>query len=222
MKKSQTAPLTKMEMNSILNQKKNQLKVIRLFDLLASGIGLIVLAPLLLVISALIKLDSPGPVLFKQVRVGKDNKPFRINKFRSMKHSTQLEGSLLTAEGDSRVTKIGALLRKTKLDEIPQLINVIKGDMSLVGPRPEVQKYVDHYDKHGHQVLRVRPGITDLASIEFIDESTLLGQADDVDQVYLSEILPQKQQLNYKYIRNMSFFYNLKIIFKTLAKIARR
>ena len=130
--------------------------------------------------------------------------------------------ALLTTKNDSRITRVGKIIRKLKIDELPQLINVLIGDMSLVGPRPEVQKYVDHYDESAKQVLRVRPGITDLASIAFFDESQILDQALDVDQVYIQEIMPIKHSVNYEYIRNMSLTYNIRVIFRTILTVIRR
>lgn len=217
-----TGPITKPEMDAILIAKSKQLKLIRGFDFLASGLGLVLLAPVFLVVGLMIKLDSKGPALYRQIRVGKDGKPFRIIKFRSMVLSADQTGSLLTIKGDERITRVGERLRRLKLDELPQLINVFKGDMSLVGPRPEVPKYVEHYDENARQVLRVRPGVTDLASIAYIDESSILSQVEDVDKVYLNEIVPTKHGLNYQYIRNMSLLYNIKLIFNTVLKIFKR
>lgn len=220
--KQLTEPITKPEMDAILIAKRKQLKLIRGFDFVASGVGLVLLAPIFLIVGLLIKLDSKGPALYRQIRVGKNGKPFRIIKFRSMVLSADQRGSLLTVKGDERITRVGERLRRLKLDELPQLINVFKGDMSLVGPRPEVPKYVEYYDENARQVLRVRPGVTDLASIAYIDESSILSQVEDVDQVYLNEIVPTKHSLNYQYIRNMSLLYNIKVIFNTVIKIFKR
>lgn len=217
-----TSPITPREMDAILAQKANQLKMIRLFDILASGTGLILLSPIFLVIAGLIRLNSKGPAFYRQTRIGKDEKPFEIVKFRSMKHEADQEGPLITAKDDRRITRLGSRLRRLKLDELPQLFNVLKGEMSLVGPRPEVKKYVEQYDENARQVLRVRPGVTDLASIAFFDEQTILSQADDLDEVYIKEIVPAKHGLNYMYIRNMSLPFNLKVIFLTLRRMLKR
>lgn len=217
-----TKPITKKEMDSLLNEKNTQMKLIRVFDFASSGMGLIFLSPMLLIVSLLIKLDSKGPILYRQERVGKDGKLFKINKFRSMVTTPVTTGSLITTKDDQRITRLGKIIRKLKIDELPQLINVVLGEMSLVGPRPEVKKYVDHYDENALQVLRVRPGITDLASIAFFDESELLSQAEDIDAVYINQIMPLKHSLNYKYIRNMSLLYNIKVILKTFCTVIRR
>lgn len=217
----QVHPIDRQEMDKILYRKKHQLKFIRGFDFIASTGGLILLLPLFLLVSILIMLDSPGPAIFKQTRIGRNSKPFQIRKFRSMKARSYPDNNLLTTSEDQRVTRVGKFIRKLKIDELPQLINVMLGDMSLVGPRPEVPKFVEQYDQDARQILRVRPGITDLASIEYFDESTILSSADDVEQTYIDEIMPLKHQLNYEYIRNMGLMYNLKIIFKTLARVIK-
>lgn len=219
---NQTKPISRPEMDQILKKKRNQLKAIRTFDLLASSVGLIILSPFFLLVSLLIKIDSKGPIFYRQIRVGKDEKPFAINKFRTMQYRPQDTGSLITTKDDQRITKVGAILRKIKVDELPQLINIVRGDMGLVGPRPEVPKYVAYYDESARQVLRIRPGVTDLASIAFFDEASILSQADDIDQVYINDIMPIKHGLNYKYIRNMSLFFNIKVIFLTLGRILKR
>jgi lipopolysaccharide/colanic/teichoic acid biosynthesis glycosyltransferase len=198
----------------------------RLFDLLAAGAGALVLAPLLLGIALWIKLDSPGPVLFRQVRVGRHGVPFDIYKFRTMRHRPDHErrvaGPQLTVGRDPRVTRAGRFLRHYKLDELPQLFNVLEGTMSLVGPRPEVPRYVECYPPAvRNTVLSVAPGITDLAAILYRDESAILGQARDPEQAYVDTILPVKLEYYQRYVRERSFWLDLRIIFRTLAAIVR-
>ncbi|MFT8342958.1 MAG: sugar transferase, partial [Clostridium beijerinckii] len=168
----------------------------RIFDLICSTLGLIVLSPILIVIAIRIKTDSDGPVFFKQIRIGEKNKEFEILKFRTMVVDAEKLGRQITVGNDSRITKIGAFLRKYKLDELPQLINVFKGDMSLVGPRPEVPRYVKMYNEEQRRVLEVKPGITDLASIRYRDENDLLGEAENPDDFYINTIMPDKLALN--------------------------
>lgn len=187
----------------------------RLFDIVASGLGLIVLSPLFLILAIWIKLDSKGPVFYRQVRVGFKNKDFRIFKFRSMRVGAD-KGSLVTIGGrDPRVTKSGYWIRKFKLDELPQLINVFIGDMSLVGPRPEVRHYVDYWTPEQMHVLDVRPGITDPASIKFRNENELMEQAEDPEKFYIEVIMQEKIKLYLEYVEKHSFFYDLGLIFKT-------
>jgi lipopolysaccharide/colanic/teichoic acid biosynthesis glycosyltransferase len=198
----------------------------RVFDLLAAGAGVLVLAPLLLGIALWIKLDSPGPVLFRQVRVGRHGVPFDIFKFRTMRHRPDHErrvaGPQLTVGRDPRVTRAGRFLRHYKLDELPQLFNVLEGTMSLVGPRPEVPRYVECYPPAvRNTVLSVAPGITDLAAILYRDESAILGQARDPEQAYVDTILPVKLEYYQRYVRERSFWLDLRIIFRTLAAIVR-
>lgn len=194
----------------------------RSFDLFASTIGLLVLAPLFLTLAVLIKIDSFGPVFFRQVRVGRYGKIFRIHKFRTMVIDAERKGLQITAGADARVTRIGYVLRKYKLDELPQLIDVLLGNMSLVGPRPEVPRYVAYYpDDVRSIVLSVRPGITDRASIEYRDESQILGLADDPHRAYVEEVLPVKLRYYVDYVTNRSFIGDLRIIFLTLVVIAR-
>ena len=193
----------------------------RLCDIVLSGLGLLVLCPVMLVIAVWIKLDSKGPVFYRQTRVGKDGVDFRIYKFRSMRTGSD-KGSLITIGGrDSRITRSGYYIRKYKLDELPQLINVFKGDMSLVGPRPEVRRYVDLYTQEQKAVLSVRPGITDYASIEYMDENVLLEKSADPDKTYIEEIMPAKIKLNMRYINNPTLAEYLKLIFLTVLKIFR-
>ncbi len=195
--------------------------MIRFFDFLFSLLGLIVLSPVFLLISLYIVLDSRGGVFYRQSRVGKDGKDFKLYKFRSMRTGADKRGLITVGEKDSRITRVGYFLRKYKLDELPQLINVLKGEMSLVGPRPEVRKYVDLYTPEQRKVLSVVPGITDYASIEYVDENRILGGAADPDKVYVEEILPDKIRYNMKYIENRSLKEYFKIIFLTFYSIAR-
>ena len=191
----------------------------RLFDILFSALGLVILSPLLLIIWLLIVLESRGGGFYTQERIGKDGVPFRLFKFRSMRPDSD-KGSLITIGGhDSRITKTGFFIRKYKLDELPQLWNVLKGDMSLVGPRPEVRRYVDLYTPEQRVVLRVRPGITDYASIEYADENEILGKADDPERTYIEQIMPEKIRYNLKYINHPTVGEYFKIIFLTFKKI---
>ncbi len=193
----------------------------RLFDMVMSGLGLIVLSPLFLIVAIWIKLDSPGPVFYRQVRVGWHNRDFRIFKFRSMRVGAD-KGSLVTIGGhDSRITRSGYFIRKMKIDELPQLINVFIGDMSLVGPRPEVRHYVDYWTPEQMRVLDVRPGITDPASIKFRNENELMDKADDPEKYYIEVIMQEKIKLYLEYVRNASFWYDIKLIFKTFWVIVR-
>lgn len=187
----------------------------RLFDIVASGCGLIVLSPVFLILAIWIKLDSPGPVFFRQVRVGRGNRDFRIFKFRSMRVGSD-KGSLVTIGGhDPRITRSGYFIRKFKLDEFPQLINVFVGDMSLVGPRPEVRHYVDYWTPEQMHVLDVRPGITDPASIKFRNENELMEQAEDPEKYYIEVIMQEKIKLYLEYVQHHSFLGDIGLIFKT-------
>ena len=191
----------------------------RLFDIVASGIGLVLLGPLFLVLAIWIKMDSKGPVFYRQVRVGKNNKNFRILKFRSM-HVGADKGSLVTIGGrDSRVTRSGYYIRKYKFDEIPLLINVLIGDMSLVGPRPEVRYYVNYWTSEQMHVLDVRPGITDPASIKFRNENELMEKAEAPEDYYINVIMQEKIKLYLEYVENASFWYDIKLIFMTFKVI---
>lgn len=191
----------------------------RIFDFVVSFFALIILSPLFLIVAILIKIDSNGSIFYKQVRVGKNNKDFLIYKFRTMCNDADKKGLLTVGSRDTRVTKIGYYLRKTKIDELSQLINVLEGTMSFVGPRPEVRKYVDLYTVEQQKVLEAKPGITDLASIEFIDENALLAQYEDPNKAYIEIVLPQKIALNLKYLEDQSFFNDIKLIFKTIFKV---
>lgn len=194
----------------------------RAFDLLASVAGLLAIAPLFLLLAVLIKIDSPGPVFFRQERVGRFGRAFRIHKFRTMVTDAERKGLQITVGADSRVTRVGAVLRKYKLDELPQLIDVALGEMSLVGPRPEVPRYVACYpDDVRSIVLSVRPGITDRASIEYKDENRILGLAEDPHRAYVEEVLPVKLRYYVDYVESRSFAGDLRIIFATLAAIVR-
>ena len=193
----------------------------RLFDVVASGLGLLVLSPILIIVAIWIKLDSEGPVFYRQVRVGRYNKDFRIFKFRSMRIGSD-KGSLVTIGGrDPRVTRSGYFIRKFKIDELPQLINVFIGDMSLVGPRPEVRHYVNYWTPEQMRVLDVRPGITDPASIRFRNENELLEQAEDPEKYYIEVIMQDKIKLYLEYVENASFWYDIKLIFQTFWVIVK-
>lgn len=192
----------------------------RLFDLLLAGAGLLALLPLLLVIALAIKLDSRGPVFYRQVRVGRHGREFRIHKFRTMTHNPADRGPQLTVGTDARITRVGAFLRRSKLDELAQLIDVLQGSMSLVGPRPEVPRYVALYPAELRaKVLSVRPGITDFASVEYRDESTLLAASADPERTYREVVLPAKLALQAKYVDAAGVFTDLKLIARTLRAI---
>ncbi|ALQ39175.1 glycosyl transferase [Fusobacterium hwasookii ChDC F174] len=192
----------------------------RIFDIILSLFGLIILLPFMIIIAILIKLDSKGPVFFKQVRVTKNGREFKIFKYRTMKIGSD-KYSQITVGKDDRITKIGMFLRKYKLDEIPQLINVLLGDMSLVGPRPEVPKYVALYTEGQKEILKVRAGITDYASIEFSDENDLLASEADPEKAYIEKIMPKKIELNKKYLSEISMLTDIKIILLTIKKILK-
>lgn len=191
----------------------------RFFDLVASGLGLLVLSPLFLILAVWIKCDSKGPVFYRQVRVGRNNRDFRLYKFRSMRVGSDKRGLITIGGHDPRVTRSGYYIRRYKLDELPQLINVFVGDMSLVGPRPEVRKYVDLYTPEQMHVLDVRPGITDLASIRYRNENELLEQVDDPEQYYVDEIMQDKLRINLEYVAHHSFATDILLIINTLCKI---
>ncbi|MDD2634431.1 MAG: sugar transferase [Bacteroidales bacterium] len=193
----------------------------RVFDIIFAFLGLLALLPLFLIISILIIIDSKGGVFYRQVRVGKNNKDFKILKFRTMRPNSDKSGLLTVGSKDNRVTKIGYYLRKYKFDELPQLINVLIGDMSFVGPRPEVRKYVDMYNQKQLKVLSLRPGITDYASIEYSNENELLLKSDNPEQTYINEIMPAKLALNLQYIAESCFKTDIKLIWKTIIKILK-
>ena len=194
----------------------------RLFDVLVSSVMSVLLSPLLLVLAFSVKFSSKGPVFYMQERIGKNEKPFRIFKFRTMFLDADKKGLLTVGGRDPRVTSVGYFLRKYKLDELPQLFNVVLGEMSLVGPRPEVKRYVEMYSVEQRKVLEVKPGITDYASIEYSNENELLGKADDPEKMYVEEIMPAKLKLNLRYVQEKNFFVDLKIILKTVLKILPR
>ena len=193
----------------------------RLFDIIASGLGLICLSPLFAVLAVWIKCDSKGPVFYRQVRVGRNNRDFRIYKFRSMRPDSDKLGLITVGGRDPRVTRSGYYIRKYKLDEFPQLINVFIGDMSLVGPRPEVRKYVDMYTSEQMRVLSVRPGITSLASLRYRNENELLAQAEDPDRCYVEKVMPDKLAIDLEYVPKANLLTDIKLIFATIASIVK-
>lgn len=186
---------------------------------MASGCGLLVLLPLLAILTVWIKLDSAGPVFYRQIRVGRNNRDFRLFKFRSMRVGADKHGLITVGGHDPRITRSGYFIRKYKLDELPQLINVFIGDMSLVGPRPEVRKYVDMYTPEQMHVLDVRPGITDMASIRYRNENELLETVDDPDKYYVEVIMQDKLRINLEYVARHSFWFDIKLIFQTFSEI---
>lgn len=199
--------------------KLYRLYIKRIFDILAAGVGLVILAPLIAVIALIIRVYDGSPVFFLQKRVGQHFKPFKLIKFRTMVVGAAAQGAAVTKGEDRRITKVGKFLRHYKLDELPQLFNVLKGDMSLVGPRPEMQRYVDAFRDDYRLILSIKPGITDFATLEYRDEETILNKYDDVERGYLQEVLPAKIALYKRYIQEMSFLTDIKIILKTLWRI---
>ncbi len=195
--------------------------MIRLFDIFFSALGLIILFPFFVVFYLLIRIESKGGAFYIQERIGKNGKPFGLYKFRTMRVGSDTEGLLTVGERDSRITRIGYILRKTKIDELPQLLNVLKGDMSLVGPRPEVRKYTDLYTEEQRKVLSVRPGITDYASIEYVNENELLSKADDPERMYIEEVMPNKIKLNMKYLKHYTVGEYFRIIFLTFKSLVK-
>lgn len=191
----------------------------RLFDMVCAALGLLVLSPVLLVCALLVGLTSPGGVLFRQERIGKDGVPFTIYKFRSMRKDNA--GLKISTSRDTRITPVGRVLRKTKLDELPQLWNVLKGDMSFVGPRPEVREYTDLYTPEQRQVLMVRPGVTGLASIRYRNENELLTASSDPNRTYIDEVMPAKLALDLKYIPRACVSYDIKLIWETIVTVVR-
>lgn len=192
----------------------------RAFDVFASGIGLIVLSPVFICLGVWIKADSKGPVFYRQTRVGKDNKDFFLYKFRSMRPGSDKAGLITVGGRDPRVTRSGYYIRKFKLDELPQLINVFKGEMSLVGPRPEVRRYVDLYNEDQLRVLDVKPGITSLASLKYSNENEILALADDPDRAYIEKVMPEKLDIDLEYVPKANLITDIGLIFKTIGKIA--
>lgn len=194
----------------------------RSFDILCSSIGLLVLLPLYLVVAVAIRLDSPGPVFFRQVRIGKGGVPFQIHKFRTMHVAQDAGAPQITVGRDPRITRVGNILRRFKIDELPQIVDVLRGKMSIVGPRPEVPKYTEFYSAASREkIFSVRPGITDESSIFFIDEATLLSKQPDPESFYIENILPVKNRYHMNYVDNVSLIRDLRIIFSTLIRIVR-
>ncbi len=191
----------------------------RLFDIIASGLGLIVLSPLFAVLAVWIKADSKGPVFYRQTRVGRNNRDFRLYKFRSMRPDSDKLGLITVGGHDPRVTRSGYYIRKYKLDEFPQLINVFIGNMSLVGPRPEVRKYVDMYTPEQMRVLTVRPGITSLASIRYRNENDILAAAKDPDHCYIEQVMPDKLAIDLEYVDRATLWNDIRLIFSTFREI---
>lgn len=191
----------------------------RILDIGVSLIGLIFFLPFLVLVAILIKLDSPGPVFFRQERVGRGFRPFLIYKFRTMTEDSPRRGPSITFGRDPRITRVGWFLRKSKIDELPQLFNVLKGDMTFVGPRPEVPRYVELFKHDYEEILTIRPGITDLASLKYRNEAALLGNADNPEQEYLTRVLPDKISLGKEYIKRSSISFDLKLISKTLLNL---
>lgn len=210
-----------IDFDKLMRKKRPALFFKRCFDITVSFIGIIVLLLPFAIIAILIKATSEGPVFFRQTRVGKNGKEFRIYKFRTMVSDAEKKGLQITVGQDSRITGIGKVLRKTKMDELPQLFNVFVGQMSFVGPRPEVPHYVEMYNDYQKNVLRLRPGITELASIVYRDENGLLAESEDPEKTYIEEIMPKKIELNMKYFQKMNVFYDIYLIFKTFAAILK-
>ena len=210
-----------MDIADVLARRKPQLIAKRAMDIVLSACALAVLWPLLLLIALAIWIDDPGPVFYRQVRVGRNGKTFRIFKFRSMVMDADKKGLAITVGRDSRITRVGAVLRKTKLDELAQLLNVLLGQMSFVGPRPEVPKYVELYTPYQRQVLLVRPGITDYASIAYRNENDLLAGAPNPEAMYIKQIMPDKIELNMKYLREISPLADIRLILKTIVAVIK-
>jgi lipopolysaccharide/colanic/teichoic acid biosynthesis glycosyltransferase len=193
----------------------------RAFDMVIASLGLLCLSPLLLPVALLIKLDSPGPAMFKQRRVGRGFRPFVIYKFRTMVHDAPRKGTAITYSADPRITRVGRILRKTKIDELPQLINVLQGTMSFVGPRPEVPRYVELFRADYAEILRVLPGITDLASIKYRHEAEFLGGFENPEETYVRQVLPEKIKLAKEYVGQSSFLFDIRLILRTLVGLFR-
>ena len=205
----------------ILQCHKGSLLAKRIFDIIVASLLVVILSPILLLLSILIKIDSPGPVMFRQVRVTTYGKPFRIFKFRTMVNNADKIGTQVTTKGDSRVTRMGKMLRGCRLDELPQLFNVLKGEMSFVGTRPEVEKYVAHYTDEMKATLLMPAGITSRASIEYKDEERLLESAENADEVYIHQVLPEKMKYNLKAIEKFSFWDDIKTMFATVIAVIK-
>lgn len=205
----------------ILQCHKGSLLAKRIFDIIVASLLVVILSPILLFLSILIKIDSPGPVMFCQVRVTTYGKPFRIFKFRTMVNNADKIGTQVTTKGDSRVTRMGKMLRGCRLDELPQLFNVLKGEMSFVGTRPEVEKYVAHYTDEMKATLLMPAGITSRASIEYKDEERLLESAENADEVYIHQVLPEKMKYNLRAIEKFSFWDDIKTMFATVIAVIK-
>ena len=218
--KSMKNEYTKQYVN-LLNNSKFSLCVKRVFDVVVSFIILLLLSPFFLILAAAIKIDSKGPVFYRQIRVGSYNKDFKIFKFRTMVQDADKIGLPLTVGDDPRVTRVGHLIRKLRLDEFSQLLNVLNGTMSLVGPRPEVRKYVDAYTDEYMATLLIRPGITATSSIAFKDEDKILNSAENAEEVYVEKILPPKMKYNLEYMKNITLWNDIKIMFKTVAAVLK-
>lgn len=212
---------SEIDFDALLRKKRFSLFLKRCFDITSSALGLLFLALPFIVIAVIIKATSKGPVYFRQIRVGKDGKEFRIFKFRTMVVDAEKKGMQITVGADSRITGIGKFLRKTKIDELPQLINVLIGQMSFVGPRPEVPRYVAMYSDYQRNILKIKPGITELASIVYRDENDVLANSEDPEATYINEIMPKKIELNMQYMQKLGFWYDIKLIFMTFAAILR-
>jgi lipopolysaccharide/colanic/teichoic acid biosynthesis glycosyltransferase len=191
----------------------------RLFDVCGSLVGLVLLLPVFIAVAALIKMDSRGPVFFRQERIGKGFEPFFIYKFRTMVHNQTNNGRLITVGDDPRITRVGRFLRRTKIDELPQLINVLKGDMTFVGPRPEVRRFVELFRPDYEEILQCRPGVTDIASLKYQDEANLIGQFENPEEAYVKTILPDKIRLAKEYTRRSSLMFDLAVILRTLPRL---
>ena len=205
----------------ILQCHKGSLLAKRIFDIIVASLLVVILSPILLLLSILIKIDSPGPVMFRQVRVTTYGKPFRIFKFRTMVNNADKIGTQVKTKGDSRVTRMGKMLRGCRLDELPQLFNVLKGEMSFVGTRPEVEKYVAHYTDEMKATLLMPAGITSRASIEYKDEERLLESAENADEVYIHQVLPEKMKYNLRAIEKFSFWDDIKTMFATVIAVIK-
>jgi lipopolysaccharide/colanic/teichoic acid biosynthesis glycosyltransferase len=191
----------------------------RMFDIMVAAAALVMLSPLLVLAALLIKADSPGPVFFKQERIGRSFRPFWIYKFRTMLQDASTHGGLITVGEDRRITRVGRILRKTKVDEIPQLINILKGEMAIVGPRPEIRHYVELFRRDYEEILKVRPGLTDLASLKYRDEAALLAEAKNPEDEYMTRVLPDKIRLAKDYLERSSFLFDVGLILRTLFKL---
>lgn len=210
-----------LEIAALLARRRPQLIAKRVMDIAISAAALCVLWPVFLLIALAIVIDDPGPVFYRQVRVGRGGRPFRIFKFRTMVVDADKKGLSITVGRDSRITRVGAFLRKTKLDELAQLLNVLCGQMSFVGPRPEVPRYVELYTPYQRQVLLVRPGITDYASIAYRNENDLLEGAQDPERMYIDEIMPAKIELNMKYLHEISPLADIRLILSTVVAVIK-